>query len=130
MERLFTLDEARALLPAVSGHLARMREQKAAFDRHAQAYQLLQQHDEGEAGRYATALSEHRAALEALAGQMQALADEVESWGVELKGLDEGLVDFRSEREGRIVYLCWRVGEPDIAWWHDLMSGFRGRQPL
>jgi hypothetical protein len=50
--------------------------------------------------------------------------------GVELKDIEEGLVDFRSMRDGRIVYLCWRQGEDTIAFWHELDAGFAGRQPL
>ncbi len=50
--------------------------------------------------------------------------------GVELKDPAIGLIDFRSLREGRIIYLCWRLGEPTIAYWHDLDTGFAGRQPL
>ena len=51
-------------------------------------------------------------------------------WGIELKGLDEGLIDFPSERDGRTVYLCWKLGEDRIEWWHELDTGFAGRQPL
>jgi hypothetical protein len=50
--------------------------------------------------------------------------------GVEVKDLDMGIVDFPSLRDGREVYLCWRVDEPTVAYWHDLDAGFRGRQPL
>ena len=41
-----------------------------------------------------------------------------------------GLVDFPAEREGRRVYLCWRLGEDDVAWFHEVTTGFSGRQPL
>ncbi len=54
----------------------------------------------------------------------------VNEWGVELKGIDEGLIDFPSRRERRIVYLCWRLGEDCISWWHEIDTGFAGRQPL
>jgi hypothetical protein len=49
---------------------------------------------------------------------------------VELKDVEQGLLDFPHEREGRVVYLCWRLGEEGIGWWHDLDVGFAGRQPL
>lgn len=49
--------------------------------------------------------------------------------GVELKGFD-GLCDFPSQRDGREVYLCWRLGEPEVHYWHELHTGFAGRQPL
>ncbi len=56
--------------------------------------------------------------------------DQLAEWGIELKDLSTGLVDFPAKREGRIVYLCWRLGELQVAFWHDLETGFAGRQPL
>ena len=56
--------------------------------------------------------------------------DQLAEWGIELKDLSTGLVDFPAMREGRVVYLCWRLGELQIAFWHDIETGFAGRQPL
>ncbi len=50
--------------------------------------------------------------------------------GVVVKDVVTGLVDFPHELEGRIVYLCWKFGEDDVAWWHEVEDGFAGRQPL
>jgi hypothetical protein len=50
--------------------------------------------------------------------------------GVTVKDVDEGLVDFLGKRNGREIYLCWKYGEDDIDYWHDLTSGFAGRQPI
>ena len=61
---------------------------------------------------------------------LQGLINELDEMGVELKGIDEGLVDFQSLRDGRVVYLCYRLGEETIAYWHELDSGFAGRQTL
>ena len=47
-----------------------------------------------------------------------------------MKGVEPGLVDFPSLREGREVYLCWREGEDQIDFWHEVDAGFAGRQPL
>jgi hypothetical protein len=55
--------------------------------------------------------------------------DELRRLGVELKGAD-GLCDFYSIMDGREVFLCWRLGEPDVRFWHDLDAGFAGRRPL
>ena len=62
--------------------------------------------------------------------QFRALAQEIADMGAALKDPESGLVDFLALRNGREVYLCWREGEPDCAWWHDLDTGFAGRQPL
>jgi hypothetical protein len=55
---------------------------------------------------------------------------ELQSLGCELKGLEQGLVDFPTLRQGRTVYLCWQYNEPEIAFWHELDAGFAGRQLL
>jgi hypothetical protein len=57
-----------------------------------------------------------------LNGRLAALNE----WGVEIKSIDDGLADFPSDRDGRIVYLCWKLGEDRIAWWHEIADGFAG----
>ena len=54
----------------------------------------------------------------------------IQELGCELKDLDQGLIDFPSYRDGKLVYLCWKRGEPKITFWHDIEAGFAGRQPL
>ncbi|HEX8747355.1 MAG TPA: DUF2203 domain-containing protein, partial [Pyrinomonadaceae bacterium] len=55
----------------------------------------------------------------------------LESMGVQLKDYSRGLIDFPSLRDGRVVLLCWQLGEGDeVQWWHDVDAGFAGRQPL
>ena len=54
----------------------------------------------------------------------------IEEIGCEIKGIREGLVDFPSLREGKEVYLCWRMPEKEILFWHDLNTGFAGRTPI
>ena len=69
---------------------------------------------------YATVLSELTLAV----------AD-LEALGVQLKDFERGLIDFPSLRDGRMVLLCWQMGEGDeLEWWHDLDAGFAGRTPL
>ena len=56
---------------------------------------------------------------------------ELETLGVQLKDFERGLVDFPSLRDGRVVLLCWQLGEGDeLEWWHDVDAGFAGRTPL
>ncbi len=57
-------------------------------------------------------------------------ARDVAESGVIIKDLDMGLLDFPALREGREVYLCWRLGEERIGWWHEVDAGRSGRQPL
>ena len=58
-------------------------------------------------------------------------ASKLESLGVQLKDFTQGLIDFPSMRDGRVVLLCWKADEGDqVEWWHDVEAGFTGRQPL
>ena len=65
-----------------------------------------------------------------LAADIAACVRELEQLGVQFKGYDLGLVDFPSWMGDRTVYLCWRLGEPDVRYWHELDGGFAGRQPI
>jgi hypothetical protein len=56
--------------------------------------------------------------------------NQLDTWDIELKDIQTGLIDFRAMREGREIYLCWRLGEPEVKYWHELMTDFDGRQPL
>lgn len=62
--------------------------------------------------------------------RIQRAVREIQAIGCLLRDLDRGLVDFLSRRAGREVYLCWQYGEPQVLFWHDLETGFAGRQPL
>jgi hypothetical protein len=65
-----------------------------------------------------------------LAADIAACVRELEQLGLEFKGYDLGLVDFPSMMGDRTVYLCWRLGEPDVRYWHEVDGGFAGRQPI
>jgi hypothetical protein len=62
--------------------------------------------------------------------QMQEYLEELEKLGVELKDYQTGLIDFPAILDNREVYLCWRLGEPEVAYWHELKAGFAGRKKL
>ena len=129
MPRLFTLDEARSLLPEVRALAEAMRDRKQSFDQQTRVLKQAGQQARGNGHGSRDALSAQSEA-ERLVKEIQDRMQRLAQLGVEVKGIDEGLVDFPSEREGRVVYLCWRIGEPDIMFWHELEAGFRGRQPL
>jgi hypothetical protein len=81
-----------------------------------------------------SAHAERLAALErealGLARELDAFERELDALDVALKDRQMGLVDFPGEWEGRRVWLCWRLGEPSVQYWHELEAGFAGRQPL
>jgi len=71
-----------------------------------------------------------RGELAAAATELAACLETLEELGVQVKDADAGLVDFPARREGRPVLLCWRLGEDEVAYWHDLVEGFAGRKPV
>lgn len=128
-ERLFTLEEALLLLPTARQLVIEIQAAKREMDRlSAEVERLLSL--SGGNGHRAADVAGARAAVQTAAGKLEGLMAELDSIGVQLKGIDEGLIDFPSEREGRVVNLCWRLGEATIAWWHELDTGFGGRQAL
>jgi hypothetical protein len=66
----------------------------------------------------------------ALAAEVDRYVAELTALGIEMKDYAMGLVDFPSERDGRPVYLCWRLGEPSVLYWHEVDAGYSGRHPL
>src|SRR6185436_16062483 len=71
-----------------------------------------------------------RLRMQGLIDQMAAGVARIDALGLTLRDIERGLVDFPALVSGRQVWLCWRRGESVIGWWHDLDSGFSGRQPL
>ncbi|WP_435016808.1 DUF2203 domain-containing protein [Tundrisphaera sp. TA3] len=78
---------------------------------------------------YSEESAQSQSLLEAEEATLISYIEELTKLGVELKGPD-GLCDFPSLRDGREVYLCWRLGEPQVAYWHELNAGVAGRMPL
>jgi hypothetical protein len=127
-QRLFTLAEANALIEQVTPLLERLREEHAALLEARQTF-----------GEYANAMRSHGFLVEGhrveseigeRIARLRAGIEAITDLGVEIKNLEWGLVDFPALRNGEIVYLCWRLDEGPISYWHDLDAGFAGRQPI
>ena len=130
----WTLDSARAALPEVRSrlavarkHLAAMRAAEEQLDdlRIVHGEQVLAPASPGHRefrGYWDTYHAERHALEQAILGLHQ--------MGVEVKSVDDGLVDFRGSVGATPAYLCWKDGEGDIAWWHPLDEGFAGRRRL
>ena len=122
MERVFTHAEASALLPRLTDLLTDLRTAHRAAARQG-----------GEAGSHAVSTNGSAAAAVKASGpflEAQRLTGEVEALGVILRDPETGLVDFASVRDGEQIYLCWRLGEERIGFWHPRDTGFMGRLPL
>ena len=71
-----------------------------------------------------------RMRMQGLVDQMQAAVLEIDSWGIRLREIESGLVDFPALVAGRPVWLCWRLGEEQVQWWHEISDGFDGRRRI
>jgi hypothetical protein len=128
MDHLFTHAEAERLLPLLTDLLTRLRDEVAEVEETRAQLAALPERQRHNGRAPEAARLEQRVAE--LVGSINALIERIQGFGVEIKDVGTGLVDFRAMRDGRVVYLCWRLGEPHIAFWHELDAGFAGRQPL
>lgn len=116
--RLFSRDEAERMLPLVRSIVRGMMED------HAERQALLDRLDPGdEVGRV-------RPEIDALTDRLVEGARELERLGAEFKGVELGLVDFPTLRDGQLAYLCWQYGEDRIRFWHSVETGYAGRRLL
>jgi hypothetical protein len=123
-KKLFTPTEANRALVLVKRIVADIvSNYRHLRDLHEKYQTLDQQGDIFEA-------EETRQSYVALTDHLAELREELESVGCELKDFELGLVDFPSVREGRAVYLCWKLGEERITCWHDQSAGYAGRKPI
>lgn len=131
MTRFFTPEEANAALEDVRPVAERMvGHRRALADAQVRQAELVTR-IAGNGGDLSP--GEVREAAEAVAREADAIAEclrLISDAGAQVKDLDEGLVDFPAERRGEVVLLCWKVGEPEIAFWHGLEEGYAGRKPL
>jgi len=122
-KRLFTVGEANELLPFLSPRVRDVRlvhqELLARADDVASSQEIMFRGGTLVPPRYLT-----------LVTNLQSLVEDIGSCGCHLKDLDSGLVDFPTLWEGREVYLCWKLGEPHVGYWHEIEAGFAGRRSL
>ena len=120
-ERLFTVEEANAQLEQLRISLDRIREARQVVLRSGERVRETAPSDGGgmEGETYWNALRTLREEMEGLAAD-----------GIVLRDAESGLVDFPAEREGRVIQLCWRLGEERVAFWHEVDAGFGNRKPL
>jgi hypothetical protein len=84
----------------------------------------------GAEGDYDALVREERRSLKATVARMEAAVHRIDDWGIALRDIGSGLVDFPALANGRPIWLCWKLGEGDIVWWHELQAGVAGRRPL
>jgi hypothetical protein len=122
-ERIFDKAAADALLPRLRELMARLQD-VASSDATVAGRRHLARAGQSNGSPEAAA-----GAFEA-ATAIQSVLEEIEGLGVLLRDPNIGLFDFPAERSGRPVYLCWRLGEEAVGWWHPRDTGIAGREPL
>jgi len=123
-KKLFTLDEANSLIPQLLNWVPEIQKLSTSMNRDFPDIRNAREKAKWNGG------SVEGSEYLNVVMKYNHLTRKIESAGCEIKGIREGLVDFPSIREGREVYLCWRMPEKEILFWHDLDSGFAGRQPI
>ena len=123
-KKLFTLQEANAFVPQLLELVPKI--QKLASSLNTDFPDIKNAREKAKwNGGSEQGLAYLKAVLE-----YNGLMGKLEEIGCEIKGIREGLIDFPSIREGREVYLCWRMPEKEILFWHDLNAGFVGRKRI
>jgi hypothetical protein len=133
--RYFTLEQANEMVPRLEAAFGRMMQMRAQLKR---VYLELQHHgfapdDDSfsvEVAGAPPAVISARARLKALVETMREEIEALLGAGCLVKDLDSGLVDWFARRDGRDVFLCWRYGESEVRFWHELEAGFAGRRPV
>jgi hypothetical protein len=120
-EREFSLEEAEALLPELRRALPLIREARRAVLAGAESFRGAAVANGG--GEQDPT---YWSAMAALRKEVEGLIDQ----GIVLRDAESGLVDFPTRRDGEDVFLCWRLGEDHVGYWHGPEGGFAGRQPL
>ena len=124
--KIFTVQEANALLPEVRNITAKIQRAHRQLSHYRDEAKKASDAAEQGGGGIGEGVA-YAAILTVLTTQLT----ELEALGVQLKDFERGLVDFPSLRDGRVVLLCWQLGEGDeLEWWHDVDAGFAGRTPL
>lgn len=122
--RVFTLQEARSLIPTLRRLLTRMAKSRVRLLDLRVEIDLAREN-----ARYGGGSPAGPTYLKFMLDFTEVM-QEIQSLGVQMKDFSNGLVDFPCEYEGRIVFLCWKPDEDEINWWHEIDAGFAGRQPL
>lgn len=135
--RIFTVQEANALLPRMKEVLTELRDLRSEIEKAGERLQILDALWSDAVRRPGNPDHEeyviHRRRIQALVEELEEkVQDEIVDRGVRFPvgALEEGLLDFPTSYEGRWVYLCWRMDEPEIRQWHEIHAGFRGRRDL
>jgi hypothetical protein len=132
VRRLFTPEEANQRLPLVQVIVQDIVDlYQDVQSRQARIESVKRRRGESRPSRlYSEELDQMEEELQRDQERLAAFVRELHELGIEFKDPVLGLVDFPSEMDGRVVYLCWKLGEPEVKFWHEIQAGFASRQAL
>jgi len=132
LSKTFTLSEAQTLLPVVEALLRKTQTAATQAGELEREMQQLSQRIFLSGGMHVdvSAAARRRAERDKAVQEAKDTLAEIDEIGVQVKDLEQGLLDFPSMMDGKPVLLCWKLGEPTIAHWHTEEEGFAGRKPL
>jgi hypothetical protein len=130
-KRLFTIDEANAMLPLVKAITVDLVElSREVIERRERLALLTGGRDIEGTDPYSQELAQVQQEIRWDIEKLNGFVAELRELGVEPKNAAEGIVDFPSELDGRLIYLCWKHGEAEVLYWHEVEGGFDGRQAI
>lgn len=128
--RTFTVEQANATLPLVRAIAEDLIALSQVTERRLRLADLVNGRSLRPGDPYADELLESKKEIDKDLERLQGFVDELQALGVEPKNLQDGLIDFPSSLNGCPVYLCWKLGEPEIMYYHERDAGYAGRKPL
>jgi hypothetical protein len=126
--KLFTVDEANALLPELRPQVERIMKHLESLKEKSEV--MIREERLSPASPELMKSLQQNAAIASLIQEVKCMVEEINAYGCICKGIEEGLIDFPCLLGGEIVFLCWRLGEESVGYWHRIDDGFAGRKPL
>ena len=126
--RFYGIDEANARLAELRPLLEGLRADRDAVA--TAQRELVRARRTNGSREHGEELAQREEQIRELVRRMERAVAQVEAWDVTLRDIGSGLIDFPALANGRPIWLCWRLGEDAIAWWHETNVGFEGRKPL
>ena len=128
--KIFTVNEANELLPHLTSQIQDLQARRSAILSMEVEIDTLEMILDKDENGQSPALNQKLEEYQTLVSQFYAIVDEIHSYGCLLKDVSLGLVDFYSLYQGRMVYLCWKIGDSEVSHWHEIGSGYAFRQPI
>ena len=129
--KVFTVEEANQLIPKLAELITKIRaNQEEILAKEVEIDSLEILCPGPEEGKLSPEVAREAGVYNELVGQFYSLIDEVHELGCFLKDVETGLVDFYTLHENRVVYLCWKLGEKEVEFWHEVGRGYAYRQPI